>query len=397
MNDTPSSASAASLSSSTSRRDFIKTGSAAAGASVLAGVSLPHVHGAGDESIRAVIVGCGGRGTGAVSNCLTLQNAPTRLVAMADVSENRLKSSFEALSGKHPDRMSVSEDQKFIGFDAYKHAIDQLRPNSADVVILTTPPAFRWVHYKYAIEKGVNVFMEKPVCVDGPSGRRLLELNEEAKKKGLKVGVGLMCRHCQRRKELFEKIQGGLIGDLMMMRAYRMMGPVASCFTTPRDPAIYPNELLWQIERFHSFLWLSGGAFSDFNIHNIDEACWMKDDWPVEAIASGGRTERGDYIDQNFDHYNVEYTFKDGAKLFFQGRNAVGTYNEFATYVHGTTGWAIVSAARHTPSKAMAFKGQTMDRKNLLWRAEQPELNPYDLEWEDLTDAIMNNKPYNEV
>jgi predicted dehydrogenase len=381
-----------------SRRDFIKKATQTTlGLSALSGVSLPNVHAAGDESIRAVIVGCGGRGTGASSNCLGLKEAPMRMVAMADVQENRLKSSFEALSGKHPDRMSVSEDTKFIGFDAYKKAIDQLRPGTGDVVILATPPAFRWVHFKYAVEKGVNVFMEKPVCVDGPSGRRMLEINEEAKKKNLKVGVGLMCRHCDRRNELFHRIQDGEIGDLVLMQAYRLQGPVGSCFTLPRDPKKDPSELLWQLQNFHSFLWASGGAFSDFNIHNIDEACWMKNDWPVEAKASGGRTDRGDYIDQNFDNYTVEYTFQDGTKLFFQGRNRQNVHNEFATLVHGSKGWATVSSAGHFPSRAMTFKGHKKESKNLIWRAEQPEPNPYDLEWKHLVDAIQNNKPFNEV
>lgn len=381
-----------------SRREFMKKATQTTlGLSALSGVALPHVHAAVDESIRAVIVGCGGRGTGAVSNSLGVKSAPMRLVAMADVQENRLKSSFEALSGKHPDRMSVSEDMKFIGFDAYKKAIDQLRPGTGDVVILATPPAFRWVHFKYAVEKGVNVFMEKPVCVDGPSGRRLLEINEEAKKKNLKVGVGLMCRHCDRRNELFNRIQDGEIGDLVLLQAYRLQGPVGSCFTLPRDPEKNPSELLWQLQNFHSFLWASGGAFSDFNIHNIDEACWMKNDWPVEAKASGGRTDRGDYIDQNFDNYTVEYTFQDGSKLFFQGRNRQNVHNEFATYVHGSKGWAVVSNAGHFPSRAMTFKGHTKDSKNLIWRAEQPEPNPYDLEWQHLVDAIQNNKPFNEV
>jgi predicted dehydrogenase len=283
--------------------------------------------------------------------------------------------------------MSVSEDAKFIGFDAYKNAIDSLR--KGDVAIFTTPVAFRWVHYKYAIEKGVNIFMEKPICTDGPTARRLLALNEEAKKKNLKVGVGLMCRHCRVRGELFNRIQDGEIGNLLLMRAYRMQGPVGSAFTLPRDPNVDPNELLWQIQRFHSFLWASGGGFSDFNIHNIDEACWMKNDWPVEVQASGGRTDRGDYIDQNFDHYSCEYTFKDGAKLYLEGRTAIGTHNQFATQVHGTKGSAIVSTAGHFPSKAMTFNSQNMQRSNIIWRGKQPEPNPYDLEWQDLIEAII--------
>ncbi|MBE7498266.1 MAG: Gfo/Idh/MocA family oxidoreductase [Verrucomicrobiaceae bacterium] len=381
----------------TSRRDFLKTATkATAGLSVLSGISIPYVHAAGSDEIRAALIGCGGRGTGAASNAMTVKQRMPRLVAMADVMKDRLDASFENLTKKHPDRMSVSEDAKFIGFDAYKNAIDTLR--KGDVAIFTTPVAFRWVHYKYAIEKGVNVFMEKPICTDGPTARRLLALNEEAKKKNLKVGVGLMCRHCRVRGELFNRIQDGEIGDLLLMRAYRMQGIIGSVFTPRRDPKSHPNELLWQIKNFHSFLWASGGGFSDFNIHNIDEACWMKNDWPVEVQASGGRSDRGDNVDQNFDHYSCEYTFKDGAKLFLEGRTALNVHTQFATQVHGTKGCAIVSTAGHFPSKAMSFKGQDFtNRANLLWRGKQPEPNPYDLEWEDLVKAISDDTEYNEV
>ena len=155
----------------TSRRDFLKTATkATAGLSVLSGISIPYVHAAGSDEIRAALIGCGGRGTGAASNAMTVKQRMPRLVAMADVMKDRLDASFENLTKKHPDRMSVSEDAKFIGFDAYKNAIDSLR--KGDVAIFTTPVAFRWVHYKYAIEKGVNVFMEKPICTDGPTARR---------------------------------------------------------------------------------------------------------------------------------------------------------------------------------------------------------------------------------
>lgn len=385
-----------------SRRDFIKSAAkTTAGLSVLSGVSIPHVWAAEDNTVRVALVGCGGRGTGAANNSMGVK-APTKLVAMADVMENRLESSFQSLSTKHPDRFSVSVDSKFIGFDAYKHAIDSLQPGR-DVVVMATPPAFRWVQFKYAIEKGVNVFMEKPICVDGPTGKRMLALGEEAKKKNMKVGVGLMCRHCERRGELYERIQQGEIGDIILARAYRMQGPVGTCFTPPRDPAKDPSELLWQIKNFHSFLWASGGSYSDFFIHNIDEACWMKNDWPVEAKASCGRSNRGENVDQNMDTYSIEYTWKDGTKFCFDGRNQIGVHNEFATYVHGTKSMAVVSTAGHFPSKAMILKGQSnspetlADRSNILWRAKQPEKDPYALEWEHLIDAILNNKPYNEV
>ena len=214
-----------------------------------------------------------------------------------------------------------------------------LRPG--DIVILTTPPAFRWVHFTYAIEKGLNVFMEKPVAVDGPSVRKMVALAAKSEEKGLKVGVGLMCRHCVARKELFTRIKDGQIGDITLLRAYRMDGPTASAFSPPKPDNI--SELLYQIQRFHSFIWASGGAYSDFLIHNIDECCWMKDAWPVSAKSNGGRHYRGNYIDQNFDCYTTEFTFADGAKLILEGRTMSGCHNEFASYAQGTRGSAVIS------------------------------------------------------
>lgn len=379
----------------TSRRDFIKTTGTITAASALSGLVLPQVHAAENNTIQVALVGCGGRGTGAASNALSVKNGPTKLVAMADVFPDRLKGSLEGLSGPHAAHMDVPADRQFIGFDAYKKAMDVLRPG--DVVILATPPAFRWVHFTYAIEKGLNVFMEKPVTVDGPTSRRMFDLAEKAKAKNLKVGVGLMCRHCKTRQELHKRIQDGEIGDIITLRAYRMHGPVGSAFTQPRPEG--QNELEWQIRRFHSFLWASGGCFSDFYIHNIDECCWMKNAWPVKAQASGGRHYRGSAIDQNFDNYSVEYTFDDGTKLFLYGRTMAGVHDEFASYAHGSKCLGVVSSEGHWPSKARIYKGHRLDNSEIAWRApkEGSELDPYQVEWTDLIDAIKNDKPYNEV
>lgn len=388
MNDSPAV-------NATSRRDFLRTTGTFAAASALAGVTLPAVHAAENNTVQVALVGAGGRGTGAAANALNVKNGPVKLVAMADVFDNRLKSSFEGLKGQYADKMDVSEDRKFVGFDAYKQAMDALKPG--DVVILATPPAFRWVQFAYAIQKGLNVFMEKPVTVDGPTSRRMFDLAKQADAKNLKVGVGLMCRHCRVRQDLFKRIQDGQIGDLVALRAYRMHGPVGSAFSEPRNPN--ENETLYQIRRFHSFLWASGGCYSDFYIHNIDESCWMKNDWPVEAQASGGRHYRGGNVDQNFDNYSVEYTFQDGAKLFFYGRTMPGVHDQFASYAHGSKGLAVISSEGHWPSKARIYKGQKMVNSDIVWRTprEGPELDPYQLEWEDLLAAIRNNTPYNEV
>jgi predicted dehydrogenase len=378
---------------STSRRTFLKTTGQVAAASALTGVAVPSVHAGENNTIQVALVGCGGRGTGAATDALSAKGGPIKLVAMADVFKDRLDGSFDVLKKSHEDQVDVCKHNKFIGFDGYQKAMDCLRPG--DVVICTTPPAFRWVHFTYAIQKGLNVFMEKPLTVDGPSTRKMLALGEEAAKKNLKVGVGLMCRHCEARGELFKRIKDGQIGDIVMLRAYRQTGPVGTALTEPKPEGI--SELLYQIQKFHGFLWASGGCYSDFLIHNIDESCWMKDAWPVQAKGSGARCYRENYIDQNFDTYSIEYTFGDGAKLFLEGRNIPGCDQEFASYVHGTKGMAVISTNSHTPAKCRIYKGQKIARRDLVWAFPQPERNPYQLEWDHLIEAIRQDKPYNEV
>jgi predicted dehydrogenase len=380
------------------RRDLIRTTGQVAVASALAGVAIPAVHAAGDDLVRVALVGCGGRGTGAAANALSTKG-PTRLVAMADVFEDRANESRKSLQNGFKGKLDVPDDRKYIGFDAYKKAIDLLKPG--DVVILTTPPAFRWVHFTYAIEKGVNVFMEKPVTVDGPSSRRMLELNKKALKKDLKVSVGLMCRHCENRQQLHDKIKNGELGEIIALRAYRMHGPVGSCHV-PKKPASM-SELMYQIRKFHAFLWASGGCYSDFLIHNIDECCWMKDGWPVKAKACGGRYYRGKNVDQNFDTYSVEYSFDDGAKLFLEGRTIEGCKQEFASYAHGTKGSAIISKNSHSSGRCPVYKDQKIgERASQIWIGKRDEFakdetNPYQVEWNVLMDAIRNGKKHNEV
>jgi predicted dehydrogenase len=378
-----------------SRREFLHQSGRIAGATALASMVVPKVHAGEDNTIRVALVGCGGRGGGAANDALSVPGNPTKLVAMADVFPERLAGAFNGLKERHSERVDVPDDRKFIGFDAYQKAMDCLRPG--DIAIFATPPAFRWVHFGYAIQKGLNVFMEKPVTVDGPTSRKMLALAAESEKKNLKVGVGLMCRHCKGRQELFDRIQSGEIGDVTMLRAYRMHPPLGSAFTKPKS--LGDNELMWQIRNFHSFLWASGGCYSDFLIHNLDECCWMKNAWPVQAQALGGRHYRGDYIDQNFDTYAVEYTFADGAKLWLDGRVMPGCHQEFASYAHGTKGAATISQSSHTPAKCKIFRDQVIKPRggNVAWASPQPEPSPYQLEWNDLVDAVRGDKPYNEA
>ncbi len=397
MNETPENLS--------SRRDFLKSAGYFTAASALAGVTIPHVHAAENNTLSIALVGCGGRGTGAANNALDVKKkGPIALTAMADVFDNRLKTSYKSIKAAHGDSVDVPDDKKFIGFDGYKHAMDSLKPG--DIVILTTPLAFRWVHFTYAIEKGLNVFMEKPLTADGPTSRRMLKLAEDANSRNLKVGVGLMSRHSRAMQELHKRIQDGQIGDIMLLRGYRMHGPAASMRSLPKPEGI--SELAYQIQRFHSFLWASGGCYSDFYIHHIDHLCWMKNAWPVSAQALGGRHYRKspdgiEYIDQNFDTYSVEYTFADGAKFIMDGRCIDGCAPIYHSAAHGTKGMAVVSAANDCGLPSSIWKTQKADRNpkspNKIWTSvvKKEEQDPYLNEWNDLVDAIRQDKPYSEV
>lgn len=354
---------------------------------------IPHVHAASHRVLRLALVGCGGRGTGAAANALAAGRETIHLTAMADLFDGRLINSHNSLRRQFGDRIDVPAEARHIGFDAYQRAMADL--TSGDLVILAAPPAFRWLHFAHAIAKGIHVFMEPPLSVDGPTTRRMLDLAQQSKVKGLKVAVGLMLRHCRARRELQERIQNGEIGDVRFMRSYRMHGPMASAFVRPRRDDT--SELLWQIRNFQSFLWASGGLFSDFYIHKIDECCWMKNGWPVQVRGVGGRHYRGDKVDQNFDHYAVEYDFEDASQFSFHGRTMVGSRVRYASYAHGTGGMAIVSSAGNYPARCRIYRGHDPASSAMAWSYPEAEQNPFALEWEDFLAAIRDDTPYHEV
>ncbi|MBM4023747.1 MAG: Gfo/Idh/MocA family oxidoreductase, partial [Planctomycetes bacterium] len=268
---------------SPSRRRFLTTTACSSVGGLLVATGLGNVHAAGEDEIHVAVIGCGGRGTGATIDALSVPGGNLKVVAMADVFPERVSIKRQSLVAQEQfkDRVDVPEDRSFVGFDAYRRAIDCLRPG--DIALFATPPAFRAAHFAYAIEKGVHTFMEKPVAIDGASATRIIDLAARAEEKGLKVAVGLMCRHCDRRRELKDRLDAGQAGDLLAFRGYRNHGPY-------HNPDLFPGpgempELLWQVRRFHSFLWASGGIFSDYCVHHVDEVCWMKGSWPVLAEA----------------------------------------------------------------------------------------------------------------
>ena len=389
-----------SLQDSSSRRDFIKTGGQAAALSVLADVAIPAVHAAGSDLIQIALIGCGGRGGGAAANALSVKRGPVKLVAMADVFPERLTTDLKNLQQRFSSQVDVPADRQFIGFDAYQHAMDCLKPG--DIAIFATPPAFRWVHFTYAIQKSLNVFMEKPLTADGPTSKRMLTLAQEASAKNLKVGVGLMSRHSRPLQELADRVHNGEIGEIVLQRGYRMHGPGGYFLSLPKPAGI--TDLLYQVKRFHSFIWASGGCFNDFYIHLIDHLAWMKNEWPIKAQALGGRhykvsPEGVAYVDQNFDTYSVEYTYADGTKFFFDGRCMNGCQAIYNSSLHGTKGMGIASKSGDCGQPSSLYKSQTATAANLIWESKvsPDEKDPYQNEWNDLVDAVRDGKPYNEV
>jgi predicted dehydrogenase len=385
---------------STSRREFLKNMGWMAAATTLAAGFGPRMYAGENNTIQLALVGCGGRGTGAAGDAMSVRAGPMKLVAMADVFKGRLTSSYDNLKRGHGDKVDVAEDRKFIGFDAYKKALDCLKPG--DIAIFATPPAFRWVHFTYAIEKNLNVFMEKPVTVDGPTSKRMLGLAEQATAKNLKVGVGLMSRHSHALQQLAKRVQDGEIGEIILQRGYRMHGPIGYFSSLPKPAGI--SDLLYQVQRFHSFIWASGGNYSDFYIHIIDHLGWLKGSWPIKAQALGGRHYRQSpegvtYVDQNLDTYSVEYTYADGSKFLFDGRCINGCNDIYSSYLHGTKGFAIASKSGDCGMPSSIHSSQNADRSNMLWQSQVPrdQQNPYQNEWNDLVDAVRGNQAYNEV
>ncbi len=369
-----------------SRRKFLVNSGTVATVSALAPAVLPRVHAAEKNTIKLALVGCGGRGTGAAGNAMTSEHGPVKLHAMADVFENRLEGSRKTLADRFPDQVDVPAERRFLGFDGYQKAIDSLDPG--DVVLLTTHAAFRPMMFEYAVEKGVNVFAEKSFATDPVNSRRWLKAAKASEAKNLKIGVGFMWRHSQARQEAIERIHGGEIGDLHMLRIYRVHGPV---FTPPRPKDT--NEMKFQIRYGSRFNWISSGFFIDWHCHNVDVACWTKGAWPVTAQAMGGRCyERAGNL---FDHYAVEYTFDDGTKLFAFSRHMNNCWNTYSDYAHGTKGSAVLMQSLGRPMPKI-YKTQKMVPENVVWEFDQTEKNPYVVEWDVLLDAIRNDKKHNE-
>ncbi len=360
-----------------SRRDFLKTSAVMATAAGTLSLARS-AHAQGSDTIRLALIGCGGRGTGAATQALNA--APNaKLVAMADAFPDRLEGSLRSIASRHKDRVDVPDDRKFTGLDCHKGAIG----SGVDMVLLCTPPGFRPMQFEAAVAAGKNVFMEKPVAVDGPGIRRILAANKVAKEKGLAVAVGHHLRHEVKHNEVISRIHDGQIGRIKCLRAYFNSGGV---WVRRRDPA--QSEMQYQVRNWYYFNWVCGDHIVEQHVHDLDVMNWiMKDEHPVEANGMGGRQVRiGPDYGEIFDHHSVEFTYADGTKMFSYCRHIPGCWNSFSEHAHGTKGYA--SMQGHGWGE-IGVDGEDPQR----W-----ERGPdgHQLEHNNLFAAIAAGKPYNE-
>ncbi len=354
------------------RRTFISTGSAAAVAALSAS---RFAFAQASDTLKIALIGCGGRGSGAANQALNVPG--TKLVAMADAFKDRLDGALNNLKNAHPNSVDVPADRQFVGLDAFKNAI-----SLADVVILATPPGFRPFHFEEAVKQGKHVFAEKPVATDAPGVRRFLAAAEEAKKKNLKVGIGLQRHHQPGYLETIQRLHDGAIGDIHTLRVYWNDGGV---WVNPRKPG--QSEMEFQMRNWYYFNWLCGDHICEQHIHNLDVGNWVKNAYPVKARGMGGRQVRtAKEFGEIFDHHAVEYFFADGSTMFSQCRHIRGAWSSVSEHCVGTKGNADVSGhlIRATGAEAWRFRGT----KNV---------DPYQQEHDDLFAAIRGNKEYNEA
>ena len=362
-----------------SRREFLKSSTAAAlsaGALIQFGLNSS-VYASGDDTIKIGLVGCGGRGTGAATQALST-NGNVKLTAVGDAFEDAARGVVNNLKKDKPDRVNVVPEKIFTGFDAYQKVID----SGVDLVILATPPGFRPIHFEYAVKAGKHIFMEKPVAVDAPGVRQVLEANKIAKEKKLKVGVGLQRHHQAPYLEAIQRIHDGAIGDVIAMRVYWNGGGVW-------DPRIThaqaKSEMEYQMRNWYYYNWLCGDHICEQHIHNLDIGNWVKQSLPVKANGMGGRQVRIDKkYGEIYDHHYVEYEYKDGSRMYSQCRHIPNTWNSVSEFAHGTKGTA-------NPG------GQVYPTGGAAYRFEGNSKDPYQVEHDDLAAAIRQGLEYNEA
>jgi len=358
------------------RRDFIKSSSLVAGLAVVGtSPAVSSVLSGVDDAIKIAVVGCGGRGTGAVVNAFN-SGQHVKLVAMADAFADNIEKSYNNLIKKYADKVDVPDSRKYVGFEAYKQAIAD-----ADVVILTTPPGFRPQHFEEVVRQGKHAFMEKPVAVDVPGIRKILDLAKEAKRKKLNVVVGFQRRFQRNYREAIQRIHDGQIGDVVSGQVYWNSGGV---WLRPRKPG--QTEMEYQMHNWFYFNWLCGDHIVEQHVHNIDIANWIKGKYPVSIQGTGSRAHRtGKDHGEIYDNFAVELTYDDGTVVYSQCRHFEGITNRVDETFQATKGRIYLSAG----NQAVLWDAQG----NEIYRHQSKgDPNPYAQEHVELFDAIAKGE-----
>lgn len=328
------------------------------------------------ETLRVGLIGCGGRGSGAAANALAADKN-IELTALGDAFEDQVKRALPGLKKAHPEKVKVEPDHCFAGLDAYKKVI----ASGVDVVILATPPGFRPLHLKAAVDAGKHVFAEKPVAVDAPGIRMVLAAAEEAKKKNLSVASGFCWRSHLPKRQSFQKVLDGGVGEIQTIYSTYNTGPVKD--TTIRKPDWGPVET--QVRNWYQFTWLSGDHIVEQAVHSLDMMSWaMGDVPPVRITGHGGRQVRTS-LGNIYDHFAVVYEYENGAKGFHFCRQIAGCSSDYSVSIAGTKGRCLVDCSRNihriTGEKSWTYEGA----KNDMYQTEHDELFA----------AIRTGKPIN--
>lgn len=364
------------MNNSNSRRDFLKTSALVTGGMLAPSFLVPGAYAAPANELKLAVIGCGGRGTGAVFQAFETGH-PIKLVAMADAFQDRLDSSFKAISGKYgAEKVVVTPEKMFVGFDGYKQAIAE-----ADVVILAAPPGFRPSHFEEAVKQGKQIFMEKPVATDAAGIRKVLAAAEEAKAKKLNVVVGLQRHYQSNYREVMKRIHDGALGDIVGGQVYWNDGGV---WVRERKPE--QTEMEYQMRNWYYFNWLCGDHIVEQHVHNIDVANWAKNGYPIKAEGTGGRQVRtGKDHGEIFDHHVLTFTYEDGSVIHSECRHFPGAANRVDETFQGTKGKVFLSAGNH--GNMTDWKGNPIYTHN---RENNP--NPYQVEHDELWAALVKGE-----
>jgi myo-inositol 2-dehydrogenase/D-chiro-inositol 1-dehydrogenase len=374
-----------------SRRTVLKGTAAAAGIAAATQLIIPQgVRAAGSEVVKFGLIGCGGRGGGAGGQALSA-NPSNHLTAIGDLWPDKIEAALGSYRKSHPEQVKVTDETKFTGLDAYKKVID----SGVDVVLLTTPPAFRWVHFKYAVEKNKHVFAEKPLCVDAAGYRSVSQTIEESRKKNLAFVDGFCWRYSIGERATFPKVHEGAIGDILSIYSHYN---ASQLWMKPRQAGWSDTE--WQLRNWLYFTWLSGDHIVEQAVHTIDKIAWaMKDEMPARAWATGGRQQRVDpAFGHIWDHFAVVYEWENGTRAHLYCRQQDQVNTGVSDHFIGTKGVCDITSNFSPKAGGPSYVIREHGDKGAGWRL--PNIpkdypNAYQVEHDELFASIRDGKPIN--